>query len=461
MTRPHRAMIDRRRRTRAGLLAAILLATTLAACSGGKAESKQAQARPPVPVAVATVEQKTVPLQVQAIGTVEAYSVVSVKGQVGGELIHVHFKEGQDVHKGDLLFTIDPRTYEAGLAQAEATLAKDGVQVQLARANLERDIARINQSRAALLRDQAQLKNAEVQDRRYADLLKRDLIAQEQYDQIRTTAESLAATVRADEADIKSAEGTVRADEEAVRSAQQTVRADQAVVDSARVQLGYTVIRSPIDGRTGTLGLHEGNVVRATGTNDSTLLVINQVQPIYVTFTVPQQQMPLIKRYMAGGPLTVEATPTGEPRPVPGVVTFIDNAVDSTTGTIKLKASFPNEERRLWPGQFVNVALTLASEPNALVVPAQAIQTGQQGPYVFVVKPDSTVEVRRVAVARSQGSESIISKGLQPGEKVVTDGQPRLVAGAKVEIPGSGERPAGGRGERPAAERRPGGARSP
>jgi membrane fusion protein, multidrug efflux system len=429
-------LAHRRAGAAARLVSVILLATTVGGgCSGDKVESKQPPQRPPVPVAVARVAQKMVPLQIQAIGSVEAYSVVSVKAQVGGELLTAHIKEGQDVKKGDLLFSIDPRVYEAALAQAQANLAKDQVQIQQARAGVERDQARVAQSRANLLRDQAQAKNAEVQERRYADLLKRGLIAQEQYDQLRTTAESLAATVRADEADIKSAEETVRADEAAVRSAEQAARADEAAVETARVQLGYTTIRSPIDGRAGSLMLNEGNVIRAGSSGDSTLLVINQVQPIYASFTVPQQQLPAIKRYMAEGKLQVDAFPAGEPRPLRGVLTFVDNAVDPATGTIRLKATFGNEEKRLWPGQFVNVALTLATESDALVIPAQAVQTGQQGTYVFVVKADSTVETRPVVVARTQGSEAIIAKGLEADESVVTDGQPRLVAGAKVEVP--------------------------
>jgi len=421
------------------MLLLTLCAGAVAGCSGDKAEPKTPAPRPPVPVAVAPVEQKTVPLQIQAIGSVEAYAVVSVRGQVGGELMRVHFKEGDDVKKGDLLFSIDRRVYEAALAQAEANLAKDRGQVQQARSVLDRDQSRVSQARAGLLRDQAQAKNANVQERRYADLLQRGLIAQEQYDGIRTTAESLAATVGADEADVRSAEQTVRADEAAIQSAEQAVRADEAAVDNARVQLSYTTIRSPIDGRAGSLMLNEGNIVRAGGTNDSTLLVINQIKPVYVSFTVPQQQLPAVKRYMAEGKLTVEAAPAGEPRPVRGVVTFIDNAVDPTTGTIRLKGTFGNDDKRLWPGQFVNVALTLSTEADAIVVPSQAVQTGQQGqPYVFVVKGDATVENRPVVVARTQGAESVIAKGLAAGESVVIDGQARLVAGAKVDVRGRG-----------------------
>jgi len=425
----------------------LLLAGGLVGCSGDKAEPQQPARRPAVPVGVALVEQKTVLVQIQAIGSVEAYRVVSVRAQVGGELMRVHFKEGQDVKKGELLFTIDPRPLEATLAQAEANRAKDVVQIQQARAVLDRDRARVSQTRAALTRDQTQASNAEVQAKRYEDLLKRGLIAQEQYDGLRTTADSLAATLRADEADIKSAEETVRADEAAVKSAEQTVRADEAAVDSAKLQLSFANIRAPIDGRTGSLVLHEGNIVRAGGTTDSTLVVINQIQPVYVSFTVPQQQLPVIKRYMAEGKLSVEALAPGDPRPIRGVVTFIDNAVDSTTGTIRLKATFTNEDSRLWPGQFVNVALTLATEADAIVVPAGAVQAGQQGQqYVFVVKPDATVEARPVTVTRTQGSETVISKGLAAGESVVVDGQTRLVAGAKVEVRSKGSRPGSGEG---------------
>ncbi len=439
------------------LVLMLVVATACAACVDNKAESKQPRRPTTVPVAVAAVEQKTMPLQIQAIGTVEAFSTVSIKAQVGGELVRVHVKEGQDVRKGDVLYTIDPRTVEAALAQAQANLAKDVVNVQQARAVLERDHARVAQTKAALARDQAQAKNAEVQAERYADLFKRELIAREQWDQIRTTSEAFAATVRADEADVRSAEETVRADLAGIRAAEQTVRADEAAVDSAKIQLGYSTIRSPINGRTGSLQLTEGNVVRSGGTSDSTLLVINQVRPIYVSFTVPQQQLAAIKRYMAAGKLAVAGIPSGDPRPVHGEVTFIDNTVDPTTGTIRLKATFTNDEGRLWPGQFASVTLVLTSEADAIVVPSQAVQSGQQGAYVFVLKEDSTVELRPIAALRTQGGETIVAKGLKPGEQVVTDGQPRLTTGAKVEVRAErqGGPGRGAEGGRP-AEGRPG-----
>jgi membrane fusion protein, multidrug efflux system len=429
-------------------LLVVACALAVSACTGDRAESKaektptkqgqSAQRRLPVPVAVARAEQKPMPVQIEAIGTVEAYAVVAVKAQVGGELLRIHFTEGQDVKRGEVLFTIDPRPFEAAVAQAEANLAKDQVQVQQARAAQKRDQARVSQTRAAQARDIAQAKNAEVQAKRYAELLKAQLIAQEQYDQFRTTADSLSETVKADEADIQSAEETVRLDEAAVKSAQQLVRADEAAVENAKIQLGYTVIRSPIDGRTGSLQLHQGNVVRASGTNDSTLVTIHQVQPINISFTVPQQQFLPIRQYMAQGKLAVRALPAGQTEAVPGVVTFVDNTVDQTTGTLRLKATFTNEQRRLWPGQFANVTLMLTTEQDAIVVPAEAVQTGQQGRYVFVVKQDFTVEARPVTVARTQGNESIVTKGLQPGETVVTDGQQRLVQGAAVEVRSAG-----------------------
>jgi len=397
-----------------GLALLVALALVAGACSK-KAESKAepkggaAQRQPPVPVAVAVVEQKSMPVQIQAIGSVEAFTVVSVKAQVGGELVRVHLKEGQDVKKGDLLFTIDRRPFQAALAQAQATMAQHQAQVL--------------QAEATMARDHAQLENARVEEARYKKLVAGGFVAREQYDQFLTA--------------LKTAEATLEADQAAVATAKALVRADEQLVETAKINLAYTEIKSPVDGRTGSLMLHEGNVVRSGGTSDSTLLVINQIQPIYVSFTVPQQQLSEIKRYMQAGTLGVEALPAGEKRPERGVVTFVDNAIDPATGTVRLKASFPNAEKRLWPGQFANVTLTLTVDPAALVVPSQAVQTGAQGPFVFVVKPDSTVETRRVVVARTQGSDSVIASGLQAGEQVVTDGQPRLSQGARVEVRGA------------------------
>lgn len=351
----------------------ILLISFLPACS----KKAGPPPKPLVPVTAGTVIQKTVPVQIRAIGNVEAYSTVSVKSQIGGELIRVHFKEGQEVKKGDILFTIDPRPYEAALKQAEANLAKDTVQ----------------------------LENARVQVNRYAELVKKGYVAQEQYDQIHTNAAALDATVNA----------------------------DKAAVENARLQLKYCYIYSPITGRTGNLISYQGNLIKANA--DTAIVVINQIQPIYVDFSVPEQYLNEIKKFMPAEKLGVEAFISKEDvKSEEGVLTFVDNTVDMTTGTIKLKGTFANEKKRLWPGQFVNVVLTLTTQPNAVVVPSQAIQTGQSGQYVFVIKSDLTVESRPVVIARTLSGETVVEKGLQPGEKVVTDGQLRLIPGAKVEI---------------------------
>jgi multidrug efflux system membrane fusion protein len=291
-------------------------------------------------------------------------------------LVRVHFKEGQDVKKGDLLFTIDPRPYEAALKQAEA--------------NLERDLA--------------QAKNAQVDARRYEFLIQKGVVARQQYDKFRTDADALEATVLA----------------------------DRAVVENAKIQLSYCSIHSPLNGRTGSLIVQQGNHIKA---EDINLVVINQIIPIDVAFSIPEQFLPEIKKYMALGKLQVEASiPMNEERPEKGVITFIDNAVDSNTGTIRLKGTFANPEKKLWPGQFVNVVLTLTREPNAIVVPSRAIQTGQEGQYVFVVKQDLTVESRPVVAGRIVNTETVVQKGLSADEKVVTDGQLRLYPGARVEI---------------------------
>ena len=360
-----------------GILGGIFVLLHLAVFSSGCSNEKQGKpASAPIPVIVGAATQKTVPVQLRAIGNVQAYSTVTVKSKVGGELVRVHFTEGQDVRKGDLLFTIDPRPYEAALKQAEA--------------NLERDLA--------------QAKHAREDARRYESLIQKGVVPKQQYDKFRTDADALEATVLA----------------------------DRAAVENAKIQLGYCSIHSPIDGRTGSLIVQQGNIIKA---EDINLVVINQIIPINVTFSIPEQFLSEVKKYMATGKLHVEALiPMNEARPERGVITFIDNAVDSSTGTIRLKGTFGNREKDLWPGQFVNVVLTLTTEPNAIVVPSQAIQTGQEGQYVFVVKQDLTVESRPVVAGRTVNSETVIQKGLKADEKVVTDGQLRLYPGAKVEI---------------------------
>ncbi|HLE60446.1 MAG TPA: efflux RND transporter periplasmic adaptor subunit [Thermoanaerobaculaceae bacterium] len=352
-----------------------LTATTilLAACGGGE---QQRRVQPVVPITAAKVVEKTVPVTFRAIGHVEPIATVAIKARIGGELQKAWFAEGQGVPKGATLFTIDARQYEAALRLAEAQLAKD----------------------AALLA------KAESDTRRYQGLVKQDFVTKEQYEQIVATAAALRAAVEA----------------------------DQASVDNARLQVAYCTITAPIEGRTGTLNVKVGNLVKA---DDSTPLVtINQMRPIFASFSVPAQLLPQLTKH-DGNRITVTATLPQNPGPAEeGTLTFVDNAVDTATGTILLKATFANQDERLWPGQFVDIVVTLGEEPNRIVVPAPAVQTSQQGQYVFVVKDDQTVELRPVKVDRMDEAEAVIEKGLTAGETVVTDGQLRLIPGVKVEI---------------------------
>jgi len=378
-------------------LIAIALACAATACSGGEAKAPSSGnganaagggrgnaagrggLNAAVPVTVAPVIQKSVPLEIQGIGTVIAATTVAVRAQITGEMTSVHFKEGEDVTQGQVLVELDKRPLQAALAQAEATL--------------QRDIAQAN--------------NAKASAARYKDLQQRGIATSEQGDQITSQAAALEATVNA----------------------------DKAIIQNARVQLDYATIQAPISGRTGLLQVHPGNLVRGQDTNP--IVTINRITPVYVSFAIPEAQLPILKKFMAGGQLNVRAQPSGDTgAPSVGRVNFIDNSVDITTGTIKVKGTFPNEDRRLWPGQFVNVTVTLTSDPTAVVVPSAAVQTGQQGTYVFVVKPDQTVDLRTVTVARTKDSDSVIQEGLKPGETVVLDGQIRLVPGSRITVKG-------------------------
>ena len=373
------------RGTEIGILLTASLTLSSLACSVGGQSEGSAQSAPgrgrgssqAVPINVAPVVQKAVPLEIRVIGSVEPSSSVAIRAQVTGVLTDVTFKEGDDVREGQLLFSLDHRPLEAALEQGEATLR----------------------------RDTAQAENAAAMAKRAEELANRGIATREQVD----TAESNAHALEA------------------------TLAADRASIENARVQLQYASISAPISGRTGALQVHPGNLVRA---NDTTsLVVINQITPIFVSFAVPEAQLSMLTRYLAKGGVRVEAEPpSGDDAPSQGQITFVDNAVDPTTGTIRVKGSFQNTDRRLWPGQFVNVVMTLATDPSAIVVPLVAVQGGQQGSYVFVVKEDKTVEVRPVQVGRATGDNMIITKGLAPGETVVTDGQIRLVAGSSVSI---------------------------
>jgi membrane fusion protein, multidrug efflux system len=388
-----------------------ILILLLAGCSSEKAAAVAQQQAPAAPVLVSKAMLKSVPIEIQSVGNAEAYSSVSVKSQVGGELTVVDFKEGTDVRKGDRLFVIDPRPYESQVAQAEATLAKDKAQLQAAQANLSKEIA--------------QEEFAQAQAKRYSELLQKGLLASDSAEQINAQAKAASEAVRADRAEIE--------------SMQANIAADRAALDRAKLQLEYCTIRSPIDGRTGQLIVKQGNVVKA---NDVELLTINQLHPIYVTFTVPEINLPLIKTRMAAGKVTVVVYLQGEDEAVEtGTLSFIENIVDSATGTIRLKALFDNRADKLWPGQFVRVVVRLNDSSNSIVVPVTAVQTRQDGKFVFVVKPDMTVEARAVLAGRTVERDVVIEKGLSEGESVVTTGQLRLVPGSRIQIKSSSSPP--------------------
>lgn len=382
-----------------------LFALTAVLLSGSGCNAPRAQTAgpaPPVPVSVAVATQETVPEEIHAVGTVEPSSIIQVKSQIAGELLHVYFVEGGNVHKGDKLFDIDPRPYQETLRQAEAALARDTAQLRQAQANLARDVA--------------QSKNADADAARYAELSKEGVVSKSQNDQFRTTAEALRQSIQADQA--------------AIESARASLESDRAAVDRAKLDLSYCEIHSPVSGRAGNLLVHAGNLVQANG---NPLVVINQVTPIFISFGVPEEHLSIIRRNSAARKLIVQASPQDEPgQPLRGSLAVIDNTVDTTTGTIHLKATFDNQRGSLWPGQFVNVALTLDQHSNAIVVPSEAVQAGQNGQMIYVVKPDQSVEPRVVKVGPSHGAKVIIEQGIAAGEKVVTDGQLRLYPGAHV-----------------------------
>lgn len=380
------------------------MAVLLTGCSN---KDQVVAAGPPVaPVTVATVAEHNAPIDVQVIGNVEAYETVSVKSQIGGMLDTASIQEGDFVKKGDLLFTIDPRPLEAQVQQMQANLAHDNAALRQAEANLRRDISQENFAR--------------TQAQRYAQLFEHKAVSKQDAEQYQTDAEMRHETVAADQA--------------AIETAKAAIGADQASLDAAKVQLSYTRIYSPVDGRLGNLNVKQGNVVKAT---DMELITINRLQPIYVTFAIPEDRLAEVRKQMATGhKLMVMASPEkdGDTGQETGELTFIDNSVDATTGAIKLKATFSNTNRSLWPGKFVRVSLRLGTLQNAILVPTQAVQTGQDGDYVFVVKPDMTVESRPIVSGVRVESNQVIEKGLKPGEIVVTEGTVRLVTGSHVQI---------------------------
>jgi membrane fusion protein, multidrug efflux system len=368
----------------AGVVGIVVVAAAVLTYFGGEIranEPKRAGGPAAVPVSVATVLQQTVPFRLQAIGNVEAFSTVAVKARVDGQIIEVGFKEGEEVPKGRVLFKIDPRPYEAALRQAEANH----------------------------LRDTAQMEQARSQEKRYQELLQKNFVSKEAYAQIRTNADT----------------------------AEAVTLGSRAALDNARLNLEYCTIRSPIEGYPGKIQIQMGNLVKANDVNP--LVVINQVRPIYVNFSVPESRLVEVRQHMTAGPLTVSALASGsEKAAATGALIFVDNAVDPSTGTIRMRARFPNKDNALWPGQFVNVNMRLYEQADAIVIPSQAVQTGPEGQYVYVVGEDMAVDLRKIKVLRTDGDRTIVATGLAKGERVVTQGQLRLGPKTRVQFGKSG-----------------------
>jgi len=394
------------------LVAAILLSSCGSAPSDigdggkgkGKGKGKNAGGGGPVPVEVAKATLKNVPVDITVVGNVEAYSIVSVRAQTGGMLTDVRFKEGDYVKKGDLLFVIDRKPLEGQMNSAKANLAKSA--------------ALLKQAQAALARDTASANYARDQAERYQKGVDAGVFAKEQAEQLKSAAAAQLQILEADRA--------------AIGSAEAQISADQSAINNLNIQLGYTTVEAPLEGRTGNISQKAGNII-AAGTTD--LAVISQVEPIYVTFSVPEARLGDVKRYSANSKLAVTArAQDGSGDVEQGELTFIDSSVDTSTGTIRLKGTFPNKDHKLWPGQFVNVGLRLTMRNNAVVVPNQAVQTGQDGTYVYLVGADRAVSVRAIKTGPRIDQDMVIDEGLQGGETVVTEGQLRLQPGSRVQI---------------------------
>jgi multidrug efflux system membrane fusion protein len=411
----------------------LILPRFLNSSAGDKDKAKAAKKERVVPVTVATAGMQIVPIEVRTIGNVLAYSQVNVTSQVGGQLTKVYFTQGQFVKKGEPLFQIDPRQYQAAVAQAEGIVAKDRGAVESAEANLKRDKATIGQYEANLSRDRASLNFANIEKKRYALLLGQGVVSHEQADQYTTNAATAEATIQADLKNIENAQAVVMSDQAAIDTAKGTLKSDLAALDNARLQLSWTRILSPMDGRTSSLSVYEGNIVSAN--SNQSLVSIVQVDPIYVTVSVPEKYLNDMRRAQSEGTLKMQASLEGRRKDfVKGTISFMENTVNTANGTITLRASFENKEVKLFPGQFVDVVISMPPKGPSVTVPTRAIQTTQQGTSVYVVRPDQTVALVQVKAGQASGDLTAVQTGLAQGDIVVTDGQLQLAPGAKVKV---------------------------
>lgn len=386
-----------------------------------------------VPVTVATAMSQVVPIEVHTIGNVLAFSTVNVTPQVTGQLTKVDFTQGQFVKKGDLLFQIDPRQYQATLDQALGNVAKDTAMIQSAKANMAKDKATIGQFEANLKKDKASLAYADLEKSRYATLVNQGVVSHEQSDQYNTNAATADATIQADQKAIENARAVVQGDQAAIDTAKGTLEADQGVADNAKLQLSWTTIRSPMDGRTSSLNVYEGNIVNPTGAMP--LCSINQVDPIYVTVAVPEQYLNDLRRSQQDGTLKLQALIEGRKTDyVDGTISFMENTVNTSTGTIAMRASFANKDFRLYPGQFVDVIISMPPKGPSVTVPTRAVQNTQQGTSVYIVQSDNSVKLTTIKAGQASGDFTAVQEGVNVGDVVVTDGQLQLSPGAKVQI---------------------------
>ena len=397
---------------------ALLGVAAIAFLAGCVNKAQQSFQRPPAPVTVATAVAQDVSTYLDSLGKIVARETVAIQPQVSGRILQLHFTDGANVKKGQLLFTIDPRPFEANLAQAQANLARDGALKKQAEANL--------------VREQARQKWGLTQVERYRTLVEQGVVPREQYQQLRADYDTLQANTEAARA--------------AVRSADETIKVDKAAIDTAKVQLSYCYIHSPIDGRAGQRLVDVGNVVNPGGSNggnnsntgtipDNALLVIERLDPIYADFTISQNNLSSVQEQMRTGALKAEVRlPDTNEDAIPGQLTFVDNSVEHETGQVTLRATLPNPDHRFWPGRFVNVRLVLSTVQSAVLVPSSAPQMSANGSYVYVIKPDSTAEQRPVSLGQRQGDLIVVEKGVQAGERIVVNGQLGVTPGGKVVV---------------------------
>ena len=436
VTQPDIQTVEKKRSRSGPILTTVVVIAALGASfmyfQMKPSEEKKQQKKPVSPITVATASLANIPVELKSIGAVTPMNAVSVKSRVGGRIVKISFTEGQFVKKKDLLFTVDPRPLKAEYSIRESDVLKQEAVIAQSKAAIDKDKAMLEQVRATLKKDMALANLAEVNAVRFGALAKEGAVSEVEAERRETDRQSTAATILADKANIDNAKAQIVADQANLRNAIAQLASTKASLENARVQLNYTTVNSPISGRTGKILVLQGNNVRA---DEDVLVTINQIAPIYVEFSVPAEQFQQVQKYV-NQDLYAEVDVNGDDVVRKGKVTFIDNTVDSTTGTVKMKAVFDNADSTLWPGKYVDVNLTLTVLKNAVTVPTQAVQMGQRGQFVWVVKNGQTAHMQLVKIGPAVNGLTAITSGIAAGDVVVTDGQIQLAEGGKVQIAG-------------------------